>query len=122
MLFVEGNGSRTELGRVAIWSGAIPNCVHQNHIIKARLDLCVVLPEYAMIWFNTEAGRDHFFRAGKTTSGLGTINSNVIRAAPIPLPPLTQQMKLVADIAGSQRIAARQQDRGVAAQFRPRRL
>jgi hypothetical protein len=36
ILIVEGNGSRTEIGRSAIWNGSIPDCVHQNHIIRVR--------------------------------------------------------------------------------------
>lgn len=89
VLFVEGNGSRKELGRVAIWTGEIPDCVHQNHIIKARLDKNRACPEFIAEWFNTEVGRMHFFRNAKTTSGLGTINSNEVRSAPVPLPEQT---------------------------------
>ena len=36
VLVVEGNGSLSQLGRVALWSGAIPGCVHQNHLIKGN--------------------------------------------------------------------------------------
>lgn len=89
VLFVEGNGSRKELGRVALWAGEIPDCVHQNHIIKARLDKTRACPEFIAEWFNTEVGRMHFFRNAKTTSGLGTINSNEVRSAPVPLPDQT---------------------------------
>lgn len=99
ILFVEGNGSRAELGRVALWNGEIADCVHQNHIIKARPKAGRLLPEFAMAWFNSEAGRDHFFKSGKTTSGLGTINSTVIRTAPIPLPSIETQQAWVAKLS-----------------------
>ncbi len=95
ILFVEGNGSKAELGRCALWHGEIPDCVHQNHILKVRPDQSKMLPDYAMTWFNTDAGKDHFFRSAKTSSGLGTINSTELRAAPIPLPPLTVQRQIV---------------------------
>ena len=95
ILFVEGNGSRAELGRVALWGGQIDDCVHQNHIIKARPDAAKLLPAFAMAWFNCNAGREHFFKAGKTTSGLGTINSTVVKTAPVPLPTIEMQAKLV---------------------------
>ena len=95
VLFVEGNGSRTELGRCAIWNGEINGCVHQNHILKVRPRLEELLPEFAMTWFNTEVGKNHFFRNAKTSSGLGTINSTELRAAPIPIPPLTVQHKIM---------------------------
>ena len=102
ILFVEGNGSRAELGRVALWNGEIADCVHQNHIIKARPQADRLLPAFAMAWFNSEAGRNHFFKSGKTTSGLGTINSKVIRTAPIPLPDIETQQNWVAKLADTQ--------------------
>ncbi|MBV9469525.1 MAG: restriction endonuclease subunit S, partial [Abitibacteriaceae bacterium] len=46
ILFVEGNGSRAELGRVAKWNGEIEDCVHQNHLIKVRVDQQQLSPEY----------------------------------------------------------------------------
>jgi len=94
MLFVEGNGSREELGRCALWNGEIANCVHQNHILKVRPDPSRLVSHFAMTWFNTSAGKDHFFRNVKTSSGLGSINSTELRAAPVPLPaiPIQQAM------------------------------
>ena len=107
ILFVEGNGSRAELGRVGKWSGEIENCVHQNHLIKVRLDQNRILPDFAMTWFNSDIGRSHFFRAAKSSSGLGTINSNEVRSAPIPVPPLSVQKRLVAEVtAAREQIAA----------------
>ena len=34
LLFVEGNGSVEQIGRVAVWDGSIEPCLHQNHLIK----------------------------------------------------------------------------------------
>jgi type I restriction enzyme S subunit len=116
ILFVEGNGSRAELGRVAKWNGEIADCVHQNHLIKVRVDTSRLLPDFAMIWFNTEIGRSHFFRSAKTSSGLGTINSNEVRSAPIPLPPLKVQRKLVERVTTARAEIAR--ERAAAAQLR----
>ncbi len=36
LLIVEGNGSRSEIGRCAMWRGEVNDCVHQNHIIRVR--------------------------------------------------------------------------------------
>jgi type I restriction enzyme S subunit len=99
MLFVEGNGSRRELGRAAIWNGEIDGCVHQNHLIKVRPSRDKVRSEYIDLWFNAGLGRDHFFHSAKSTSGLGTINSTEVRSAPIPLPALKEQDEIIA-VAG----------------------
>ena len=36
ILVVEGNGSVDQIGRVAVWNGAIEGCVHQNHLISSH--------------------------------------------------------------------------------------
>src|SRR4051794_21359658 len=36
VLFNEG-GDRDKLGRGWIWRGEIPECIHQNHVFRARL-------------------------------------------------------------------------------------
>nr|WP_231292209.1 restriction endonuclease subunit S [Edwardsiella ictaluri] len=34
LMVVEGNGSENEVGRCAIWSGEVQDCLHQNHLIE----------------------------------------------------------------------------------------
>jgi type I restriction enzyme S subunit len=94
LLFVEGHANPREVGRVAFWDGSIPQCVHQNHLIRFRSDPSVLLPEYAVRWFNSSAGARHFQRSGKTTSGLNTISTNTVRSAPTLLPPLDEQRRI----------------------------
>lgn len=89
LLFVEGHANPQEVGRVAVWDGSVPDRVHQNHLIRVRLDRSVLLPEFAVRWFNSPAGASHFRRAGKTTSGLNTISASTVRSAPVQLPPST---------------------------------
>jgi type I restriction enzyme S subunit len=60
------------------------------------LDPSVVLPAFAVAWFNSPAGASHFRRAGKTTSGLNTISANTVRSAPTLLPPLDEQRRIAA--------------------------
>jgi type I restriction enzyme S subunit len=96
LLFVEGHANPSEVGRVAIWDGSVPDCLHQNHLIRVRLDPSVLLPAFAAAWFNSPAGASHFRRAGKTTSGLNTISANTVRSAPTLLPPLDEQRRIAA--------------------------
>jgi type I restriction enzyme S subunit len=56
-------------------------------------------PEFALEWFNTEAGRFHFLSNAKTTSGLSTLNSQDIKTAPVPVPESKElQKELVAQL------------------------
>jgi hypothetical protein len=83
LLIVEGHGNPHEIGRGALWDGSISGCVHQNHIIRVRLDGEKLVPIYACEYLNSPGGRRHLLRAGKTTSGLNTISVSEVRAAPI---------------------------------------
>lgn len=97
LLFVEGNGSRDEIGRVALWNGSIQHCVHQNHIIRVRFGKEVV-PAFACHFFQTESGRRQVQAMAVTTSGLYSLSMGKIRTLRMPLPPRSLQQKF-ADFA-----------------------
>jgi len=91
LLVVEGHGNPEEVGRVAAWDGSIPDCTHQNHLIRARPYRDRLLPEYACTLLNSVAGRQTLLRAGKTTSGLSTISAQNVKSATVMLPPVAEQ-------------------------------
>ena len=113
ILFVEGNGSLEEVGRSALWGGEIPDCTHQNHLIRARFDHTLVHPRFALAWFNSGPGRAYFTQVSRTTSGLNNLNVSQIRQAPLLLPPLDVQLNLaekiwtVMDAADAEEAASR---------------
>ena len=103
LLVVEGHGNAAEIGRVAVWDGRIRDCVHQNHLIRARPDQSRLLPAFAAAYLNSTSGRQHLARRGKTTSGLNTITTSDVRACGVFLPPLDLQRRFeeIVDSAGA---------------------
>ncbi len=99
LLFVEGNGSPDQIGRVAIWNGEIEDCVHQNHLIKARFDLKRMNPVFAMYYFISERGRSQIKKKAVSTSGLYTLSVSKIADFEIPNPPLELQQQFAAFVA-----------------------
>ena len=93
LLIVEGHGNADEIGRVAIWNGTINDCVHQNHLIRARPDRSSILSEFACAYLNSSSGRRHLLQSGKTTSGLNTITTSDVKACTIFIPPLALQRR-----------------------------
>lgn len=91
LLVVEGHGNPNEIGRVATWNGSITDCVHQNHIIRARCNPAILRAGYACEFLNSKSGRQFLLRSGKTTSGLNTISVSNVKAATILLPPIPLQ-------------------------------
>ena len=86
LLIVEGNGSLSEIGRSAIWHGEIDDCVHQNHIIRVRVQTC--LPEYVNLFWNSPIGSDQVASSAVTSAGLYSLSVGKIAILPVALPPL----------------------------------
>ena len=97
LLVVEGNGSPDQIGRVALWNDAIPNCVHQNHLIKARFGEAV-LPEWALIWMLSPVGRHEIEQVSASTSGLHTLSVGKVSRLPIGVPSQKEQVRIVAEV------------------------
>ena len=97
VVLTEG-GDWDKLGRSAIWRNQIPNCIHQNHIFRARVKSSEVLSEWMMYYTNSEQGQNYFKEAAKQTTNLASINLTQLRACPLPLPLLEEQRRIVAEV------------------------
>ncbi len=97
LLIVEGNGSPSQIGRMAIWKGDIEDCVHQNHIIRARL-VGGLSSQYVETYWNSPTGASQVSQIASSTSGLYTLSVSKVSVLPIPLPPLAEQRRIVAEV------------------------
>ncbi|NTU42448.1 MAG: hypothetical protein HGA78_05255 [Nitrospirales bacterium] len=97
LLMTEG-GDWDKVGRAAIWRGEIPNCLHQNHIFRARMRSSEIDPRWFKRYFNSPAGRSYFEAASKQTTNLASINMRQVRGCPVPFPPLAEQRRIVAKV------------------------
>lgn len=96
LLFVEGNGSPDQIGRVAIWKNEIVPCVHQNHLIKSRFNKSKVLPVFAMYYFISQKGREQIKSKAVSTSGLYTLSVSKVADLLMPTPPMELQEQFAA--------------------------
>jgi type I restriction enzyme S subunit len=94
LLITEG-GDWDKVGRTAIWKENIENCIHQNHIFKARVPSKDVLNSWVELVFNSNVGRDYFAGASKQTTNLASINMTQLRSFPFPIPPIEQQKEIL---------------------------
>jgi type I restriction enzyme, S subunit len=94
LLIVEGNGSADQIGRVAQWNEEIPNCLHQNHLIKFRSNH-VNNPRYILYFLLSIYGREQIEEANKSTSGLYTLSLSKVSGLSIPIPSLEEQNEIV---------------------------
>jgi len=96
VLFNEG-GDRDKLGRGWIWEGQLGDCIHQNHVFRARMYLGAMTPKLVSWWGNT-FGKDYFLRVGKQTTNLASINLGKLSEFPVPVPPRAVQLRMVQEI------------------------
>ena len=97
VLYTEG-GDRDKLGRGTVWKNEIPRCVHQNHVFKARLNQERALPQYVAYWSMSVYARDYFFKKGKQSVNLASINKTVLSALILPMPSLEEQASIINNI------------------------
>jgi len=96
VLLNEG-GDRDKLGRGWIWEGQIAGCIHQNHVFRVRLNPLLAVPKFVSHYAN-HFGQKYFFKEGKQTTNLASINMTKLRALPIPSPSVEEQERLVAGL------------------------
>jgi type I restriction enzyme, S subunit len=94
ILFNEG-GDRDKLGRGWVWQGEIRNCIHQNHVFRARLTSPAFEPKFISLHGNT-FGRRWFELMGKQTTNLASLNLTTLKSFPVPILPIAEQENLVA--------------------------
>jgi type I restriction enzyme, S subunit len=96
VLFNEG-GDRDKLGRGWIWNGELPECIHQNHVFRARLYVAELSPKLVS-WYANTFGQRFFFDEGKHTTNLASISMSKLKGLPVPIPPLAEQTRIVAEV------------------------
>ncbi len=93
VLMNEG-GDFDKLGRGAIWNGEIDDCIHQNHVFAVRPH--AVSPR----WLNQIAGsryaQFYFMGRSKQSTNLASISSTNIMELPVLLPPVEEQVAILA--------------------------
>ncbi|MFB2768418.1 restriction endonuclease subunit S [Pelatocladus sp. BLCC-F211] len=94
VLIVEGHADSNEVGRSAVWLEDETEMFHQNHLIRVRCQ-SQLIPEYLCSFINSKFGRNYFRSCAKSTSGLNTLNSTVVKLLKIPVPTVKQQQLLV---------------------------
>jgi type I restriction enzyme S subunit len=97
LLITEG-GDWDKVGRTATWRDELPECLHQNHVFRARAVVSDWEPRWAEMYLNSASAREYFAGSSKQTTNLASINMTQLRACAFPLPPLAEQHRIVAKV------------------------
>jgi type I restriction enzyme S subunit len=97
VLYTEG-GDKDKLGRGTIWKDEIPHCIHQNHIFRARPDDEIIQSKYLAYYSQSETAKKYFYKHGKQTTNLASINSTILSNLPVPVCTIREQEQIMQEI------------------------
>lgn len=93
VLMNEG-GDFDKLGRGAVWRNEIEPCIHQNHVFRVRTYADVLSPDYLAYWSESNFGKKYFVLNSKQSTNLASINSTQLKAYPVGVPDLFEQVRI----------------------------
>lgn len=96
ILLNEG-GDRDKLGRGWVWEGQLEECIHQNHVFRARPVSSALQPKLISHYANL-FGQVFFVDQGKQTTNLASVSMSRVRRLPVVLPPAAEQQQILARI------------------------
>lgn len=112
-----GNGSLSLVGRGGLARGVPPEIAFPDTLIRVRVDRDVMLPEFLAAIWNSHGVRRQIEAVAHTTAGIYKINQGHLRAVELPVPPIADQRRLVAEIE-QQRTLIEAADRSISSSRR----
>lgn len=97
VLMTEG-GDPDKLGRGCVWEGQVNPCLHQNHVFAVRPNQKRLEPRYLSAFLGTSSAKAYFQSTAKQTTNLASTNKTKIGRLQVPLPPIDEQLDILAFI------------------------
>ncbi|WP_322613200.1 restriction endonuclease subunit S [Dermacoccus abyssi] len=97
VLLNEG-GDRDKLARGWVWDGQIDDCIHQNHVFRARIRDNLIDARFLSHTANALGGK-WADRNGKQTTNLASISLSMIRKMPVIIPPANTSNQIADQLA-----------------------
>ena len=91
VLMTEG-GDPDKLGRGAVIHKPPQDCIHQNHIFRVRLNKSILHPAFMEQYLQHQRAKRYFLGCAKQTTGIASINMRQLKALPVLIPPIENQM------------------------------
>lgn len=92
VLMNEG-GDNDQLGRGAVWSAPIDNCIHQNHVFSIRPKN--IESEWLDTLTRAAYAKFYFYRVAKQSTNLASISSINIKETPLLIPPVKERSQVL---------------------------
>jgi type I restriction enzyme S subunit len=98
LLLIRSNGSLDIVGRSAIVTSEAAGMAFAGYLVRLRLSLSNVNPEYIWLALSSTDVRNQIERPIRSAVGLKNVNLTEFGALTMPLPPLAEQRRIVAKV------------------------
>ena len=98
LLMIRSNGSLDIVGRSAVVTAEANGMAFAGYLVRLRLSLANITPEYVWLALNSTDIRDQIERPIRSAVGLKNINLTEFGALTFPLPPFAEQHRIVAKV------------------------
>ncbi|MHC5735448.1 restriction endonuclease subunit S [Nostoc sp.] len=104
LLFVRTNGRKEYIGRCAVFCGKPPRAMFASYLIRVRLKVNILLPEFFQFYTMTHRGKSYLSgRASNAADGKFNINTQTIKAVLVPIPPIDEQHEIIGTLQACDR-------------------
>lgn len=102
-LVVRGNGNKRLTGLGGLVRGGLPaGCIFPDLLIRLRFDPEQIHPEFATEQWNSTPSHHTLLRNAKSTNGIWKINGKDIKQHRLVVPPVEEQLRILADMGDLQ--------------------
>jgi type I restriction enzyme S subunit len=98
VLFTRYNGRRDYVGVCALVPSGMPPTVYPDKLIRVRVPTSDLLPAFVVIAASIGQGRYFIESMIRTTAGQSGVSGSDIKAIPISIPPIQEQIRIVAEV------------------------
>ncbi len=99
ILMCRTNGSVSLVGKTAVVRTELePYHTFASYLLRFRLADADMLPLWFHIYATSQPGRTFFERNAASSAGQNNVSLTLIHGMPIPLPPLAEQRRIVAEV------------------------